>query len=218
MDTEHPAAPSDLDAFIRTAKAGTVPDEALVSLLRQNGWSERRIYRSLSAYYVEALGIAPPSRSARGENSRDAFLYLLNFITLGFWTIALGNLLDVLIGRAYPSTVVSYIHGSLVYELALQLATIIVALPAFVFINSIISRELKRRPDFFESGVRLWLTYIALVVAAIVVLVDGIWFLNTFLRGEITIKFVLDSLVLAVLGGGVFGYYFAGLNAPKADA
>jgi hypothetical protein len=105
-----------------------------------------------------------------------------------------------------------------VYELALQLATIIIALPAFVFINAIITRELDLRPDFFESGVRLWLTYIALVIAAIVVLVDGIWFLNVFLRGEITIKFVLDSLVLVVLGGGVFGYYFAGLNAPEADA
>ncbi len=29
---------------------------------------------------------------------------------------------------------------------------------------------------------RLWLTYIALIVAAIIVLMDGIWFLNSFLR------------------------------------
>jgi hypothetical protein len=58
---------------------------------------------------------------------------------------------------------------------------------------------LRRRPEAAESGVRAWITYVALVIAAIVVLLDGIWFLEALLRGEITVRFLLDSLVLLAL-------------------
>ncbi len=222
MTTTTPAAkPEDLDRFVRAAKAGGVADDALVGLLRQNGWSERRIYRSLGAYYGDALGMPPPSRSGRGEHARDAFYYLLNFITLGFWTVALGQLFYTLIERRFPSPVGSYSyvrsHEALIAEIAWQLATVIVAYPCFVFIGRLIARENARRPDALESGVRAWITYIALVIAAIVVLMDAIWFLNALLRGELTLRFVLDSLVLLALGGGVFAYYINGLRPPAPE-
>ena len=215
-----PAAKTDdLDAFVRTAKAKGVPDDALVALLRQNGWSERRIYRSLGAYYGDALGMATPSRSGRTENARDAFLYLLNFITLGFWTVALGQLFFALIERRVPDAdLLSGARGGpLLAEIAWQLATIIVAYPCFVLIGRLIGRELARRPDAVESGVRAWITYVALVIAAIVVLMDAIWFLNALLRGELTVKFILDSLVLLALGGGVFAYYLNGLRLTAPE-
>jgi hypothetical protein len=218
MNTPSTSASSDLDAFVHTAKTRAVPDDALVALLKQNGWSERRVYRSLADYYAETLGMAPPSRSARGDNARDAFLYLLNFITLGFWTTALGELLYTLIAHTYPNALAPVPDQLSVTEISWQLATIIVALPVFALLNLTIERELRRRPDFADSGVRLWLTYIALVVAAVIVLGDGVWFLQSFLRGEITTRFVLDSLVLFVIGGGVFAYYFAGLRARKGEA
>lgn len=209
----------ELDAFIRTAKSAGVPDAALVELLKQNGWSERRIFRSLSGYYFQVLGVAPPSRSAHSESARDAFLYLLNFITLSSWTVALGNLCYVLIARAFPDPTNlgyrPYGPGSPTDQIAWQLASIIVTLPVFAFINRVIARELRRRPDLIDSAVRLWLTYLALVIAATIVIADGIWFLDALLRGGITVRFVLDSLVLLILGGGVFAYYFAGLQ-PSA--
>jgi uncharacterized protein DUF5671 len=221
MSTPAVSKSEDIDQFVRTAKAKGVPDDALVALLRQNGWSERRIYRSLGAYYGDALGMLPPNRSGRTEYARDAFYYLLTFITLGFWAVALGQLFYTLIDRRFPSPVGPYsggaYSGSLLSEVAWQLATIIVAYPCFVFVGRLIARENARRPDALESGVRVWITYVALVIAALVVLMDAIWFLNALLRGELTAKFVLDSLVLLVLGGGVFGYYLHGLRPPAAD-
>ncbi|HYZ16203.1 MAG TPA: DUF5671 domain-containing protein [Candidatus Acidoferrum sp.] len=215
MTTSSLPAGEDLDRFIRTAKDHGLPDDALVALLQQNGWSPRRIYRGLSAYYTETLGLAPPQRGSRGESPRDAFLYLLNFITLGFWTIALGQLFYALIARWFPDPASSGYPGSLTYEIAWQLATIMIAFPAFSFVARAIGKELQRRPEAAESPVRAWLTYVALVIAAIVVLLDGIWFLEALLRGEITIRFLLDTLVLLVLGGGVFGYYLSGLHSAR---
>ena len=221
MSTPTVSTSEDLDDFVRAAKAKAVPDDALVALLRQNGWSERRIYRSLGAYYGDVLGMQPPSRSGRAQYARDAFYYMLTFITLGFWTIALGQLFYTLIDRRFPSPAGPYsgrgYSGSLVSEIAWQLATILVAYPCFMLVGRLIARENARRPDAVESGVRAWITYVALVIAAIFVLMDAIWFLNALLRGELTVKFVLDSLVLLGLGGGVFAYYLNGLRQPASE-
>jgi hypothetical protein len=216
--TRRPAS-AELDAFIIGAKSHGIEDGALVSLLRQSGWSERRVYRSLAQWYASALGLPPPMRSDRGESARDAFLYLLNFITLAFWTTALGNLCYVLIARTFPDRAWGAIADQpLIFSISWQLAAIIMTLPVFLAIHRIIQRELARRPDLFESAVRLWLSYIALVIAAMIILVDGIWFVQALLQGELTVRFALDSAVLLILGGGVFASYFIGLRARAGEA
>ena len=52
---EHPTSADPLGGFIQTAKDRGIPDDALVPLLKQNGWSERRVYRSLSGLERHAL-------------------------------------------------------------------------------------------------------------------------------------------------------------------
>jgi cytochrome c-type biogenesis protein CcmH/NrfF len=207
----------DLDGFVRTAKSRAVPDDALVALLRQNGWSERRIYGSLSAYYGELLGVAPPSRSGRGEQAREAFLYLLNFITLGFWTVALGRIFIELIARRFPDAAHPVYGHSVVYDVSWQLATLIVAFPCFLVIGRLIAGELRRRPDAFDSGIRAWLTHVALVIAGLIMLSDGIFFVSAFLQGELTTQFILNTIVVIGLGGGVFAYYLRTLRPANAE-
>ena len=211
------ASVRDLDGFIRTAKGKAVPDDALVALLRHSGWSERRVYGSLSAYYGELLGVAPPSRSGRGEQAREAFLYLLNFITLGFWTVALGQIFTQLIARRFPDAAHPMYGHAIVYDVAWQLATLIVAFPCFLVIGRLIAGELRRRPDAFDSGIRAWLTHIALVIAGLITLSDGIIFVSGFLRGELTTQFVLNTIVVVGLGGGVIAYYLRTLRPVNAE-
>ena len=208
----------ELDGFIRTAKGRDVPDDALVPLLRQNGWSERRIYDRLTAYYAETLGVAPPRRSARGEHASDAFLYLLNFITLGFWSVALGQIFVTFIAHLFPDAANPSIRSFGVNEIAWQLATLIVAFPCFLLVARLIGRELQRRADAIDSGVRSWLTYIALVIAGLVALGDGIWVVATFLSGELTARFILDSVVVIGLSGGIFAYYLRTLRPASAES
>jgi hypothetical protein len=217
MSKQSVSSTESLAHFIREAKREGLPDTALVPLLRQNGWSQRRIYDSLSDYYGEVLGVRPPSRSGPVENARDAFYYALNFITLAFWTVALGQIFYTLIDRRFPDVTSSNYSGSFIEQMAWQLATVIVAFPIFLWVNALIERGLRTRPDLLDSPVRSWLTYAALVVAALIVLGDGIWFIQAFLSGNLTIRFILDSLVLLALGGGVFVYYLTSLQR-RADA
>lgn len=209
----------DLAAFIQTAKQGGVADDSIVGMLRHNGWPERRIYRALATYYGGALQTHVPARAQSGENARDAFLYLLNFITLGFWTVALGQIFYAVIAHRFPDLANPYAGdiGPLRDSISGQLATVIVAFPLFLFVHALIARELRKRRDLYYSGVRRWLTYLALVLAALTVLADAIWFVTSLLRGELTVRFVLDSLVLLVLGGGVFAYYLLTINPPAPE-
>lgn len=210
-------ADTDLMAFLLAARGQGVSDEFVVAMLRQNGWPERRIFKAYSSLYAQVLGTPLPVRHQPVEHARDAFYYLLNFITLAFWSVALGQIFYILIAHAFPDPVQSMPFAEpLRNRISWQIATVVVAFPIFLFVHSIIGRELRLRPDLYDSGVRRWLTYIALVIAAIIVITDGIWFIQALIRGELTTRFVLDSLVLLVLGGGVFAYYLATMDSPAA--
>ncbi len=86
-----------------------------------------------------------------------------------------------------------------------------------MYVHTTIQRELRARPDLYDSGVRKWLTYIALVIAALIALTDGAWFIEALIRGEVSTRFILDSVVLLVLSGGVFSYYLRTMDAPPAS-
>jgi predicted cation transporter len=212
-----PGSESELIAFLRVAKEEGISDEFVVALLKQNGWPERRIFRAYSAFYGDRLGTPLPKRYQAAENARDAFYYLLNFITLGFWTVALGQIFYRLIAHWFPDpTQLTPYSESLRDDIAWQAATVIVAFPVFLFIHSLIQRELRSRPDLYDSGIRRWLTYLALVIAAVTVLTDAAWVIEALIRGELTLRFILDSIVLFVMGGGVFAYYLGTMEPPAA--
>jgi hypothetical protein len=206
-----------LGQFIRKAKDRGISDDSLVSLLRQNGWSERRIYAGLTEYYESTLGEPIPSRGSRIEQARDAFLYLLAFITLGWWTVALVMLSDQLIDHAFPSALdTGYAYFSFRSETAGLLAALILAFPLFLFVSRLITREASARPEALESGVRKWLTYIALVITAVTLLGDAIVFLSKFLSGDLSVRFALKAVVLLIVASGIFWYYLGTVGQEPA--
>lgn len=201
-------------SFLQNAKEHGITDESIVGILRQNGWPERRIYRALSAYYSGLLATAIPSRPGSVESARDAFLYLLNFITLGFWSVALWQIWDDLVKRWYPDDLSLAVGSSLREDIAWQLAIIIVAFPVFIVVHTLIARELRRRPELYYSPIRRWLTYIALVLSAITIVIDGALTIEALILGHLTMHFILDTFALLVIGGGIFAYYLLTIDPP----
>lgn len=204
--------------FIAAAKAKGLDDAFIVSLLRQNGYSERRAYAAFTAYYERELGMPVPSRGGGAENARDAFLYLLAFVTLGIWAIALVWLADALADRAFPSALdQSYMAYSFRESIAGQLASLLVAFPIYVFVSSTILKQTHQRPESLDSGVRKWLTYIALVVTAVTLVGDGVWFLRAFLVGDLTTRLIAKTIVLLIVAGGIFWYYLGSVRGQDVD-
>lgn len=220
LSVSTPADATKLVEFIHSAKTHGADDQFLVALLRQQGWSERRIFAAFSAYYQDATGLAVPSRGSRTENARDAFLYLLAFVTLGIWTVALVWLAYILIDHALPSPL-DYAYSeaySFREGVAGQLASLIVAFPIFILVSRAIVRETRQRPESLDSGVRKWLTYIALVLTSLALLGDAVWFLQQFLLGDLTLRFVVKALVLFAIAGATLWYYLGTVRTAAAPA
>jgi len=200
--------------FVRTAKEQGIADDSVVGILRQNGWPERRIYRALAEYYTATTGLTVPVRAGTAETARDAFLYLLNFIALGFWTVALWQIWDDLVRRWYPDPL-SDTGTTLREDIAWQVAVIVVTFPLFALMHALIQRELVRRPELYYSPVRRWLMYLTLVFAAIAIVVDAAMTIQSLIVGHLSTHFLLDTLGLMLLGGGVFAYYLLTMDPPK---
>ena len=210
-----PADNQPLVEFIDALKAQGASDEFLVALLRQNGWPEKRIYQAFSAWYEARTGKAVPRGGGRIEAARDAFLYLLAFITLGIWTIQLGALLFTAIDRTFPNPVLDYRNAVASRSMSDELASIMVGFPLFLLVTWSIVRGFERQPEHLESSVRKWLTYLALVITASTMIGDLVTFLAYFLRGDLDTRFVLKVLTVLVIAGGVFAYYLDSLRRDR---
>jgi hypothetical protein len=201
-----------LQKFLDAARGQGATDEMLVGLLRGRGWPEEDVYRALADHYEARSGTQIPAYKRSGS-AKDAFLYLLSFSMLATWTIALGSIMFTLIDRWIkdPLSPQNY-YSSGYYQIADSLACIIVAFPVYLFVMRYILRELEAHAEKAESAVRKWLTYIALLIAAGVVVGDLITFLTLFLRGELTGRFVAKDVVVLVIAGGIFWYYMGSLQ------
>jgi hypothetical protein len=201
-----------LQEFLDAAKRQGTSDETLVGLLRGRGWSEEDVYRALADHYEAQSGLQVPVYKRSGS-AKDAFLYLLSFSTLATWTFGAGSVMFTLIDRWIkdPLSPTNY-YANTYYQMADSLACVIVAFPVYVFVMRYIIREAEGHPEKLASPVRKWLTYIALLIAACVVVGDLITFLTYFLRGDLTARFVAKVAVVLVIAGGVFWYYMGSLQ------
>ncbi len=212
-----PAESTPLLDFIDAAKGQGAADDFVVALLRQNGWSEKRIYQAFGTWYETRTGATVPNDGGRIEAAKDAFFYLLAFITLGIWTIQLGALLFTAIDRTFPNPSLGFAnYQSMTRTMANELASIMVAFPLFIYITRAIVQGTQQQPERLESSVRKWLTYIALVITASTMITDLVTFLEYLLRGDLSTKFVLKVLVVLVIAGGVFAYYLDSLRSQTA--
>lgn len=218
-------APGNLQIaeFIEKALAAGVPHDSLVGLLTARGWPEKEIYEALAIHYQRLVGLDIPRRPGAGASAREAFFYLLIFATLATWTIGFGYLAFSLINGWFADSLFSRDQQTLeTYTVTWSLAAVIIAFPLYLLISRIVIRESAAHPEKLDSGIRKWLTYMALVIAAGVFMGDLITVLASLLRGEITSRFIAKAFVVLLLSGGVFSYYFGGLRktdiaAPRAS-
>jgi hypothetical protein len=206
-----------LQEFLDAAKRQGASDESLLTLLRGRGWPEDDVYRALADHFENRTGVRVPAYKRSGS-AKDAFLYLLSFSMLATWTIGLGSVLFTLIDRwiRNPLSPANNYYAGGYYQMADSLACMIVAFPVYLLTMRSILREVRLHPEKRHSPVRKWLTYIALLIAAGVVVGDLISFLTYFLRGELTARFVAKISAVLVIAGGVFWYYLGSLQKGAA--
>lgn len=205
-------ADARLTAFIDASLRARQGRDDIRKALEDAGWSKDQIADGLR-YFADVDFAVPVPRPKAQLSARDAFMYLLMFGMLYVSTFSLGNLLFDLINLGFPEDALSFEQRYVYASMRRSISALVVAFPVFLFVSMRISKELAADPTRRSSAVRRWLTYLTLLVSASVMAGDLITLIYNLLSGELTLRFVLKVLVIAMLVGGVFGYYVRSLKA-----
>jgi hypothetical protein len=182
--------------------------------LRQAGWSNEQVDDALKAY-ADVEFVVPVPRPRAQLSAREAFHYLVTFVALYLSAYHLGSLLFQFVDLAFPDDLVErgeYIHQ----QIRWSTSALVVAFPLFLYLSYRTSREVVADPARRASAVRRWLVHLTLAVAAFVVLGDLIALVYNLLSGDLTVRFVLKSAIVALIAGSIFGYYVWSVKVDDA--
>jgi hypothetical protein len=209
----------DLHKFIGAAKEHGASDESLAAILENSGWPKTEIWEALGQRYESLSGVPIPAGRKTATPAKDAFLYLLSFSTLATWTISLGSICYSLIDDWIRDPLTRNNYGvSLSYQISTELACLLVTFPLYLLVMRVILSETRQAREKLDSSVRKWLTYIALLIAAGVMIGDVVTFLAFYLRGDLTSRFIAKVAVTLLISGGVFWYYLGSLREARKEA
>jgi len=182
--------------------------------LRTVGWSEEDIVSS----YREALiasGLPIPDEqkhfsSLRKSSTVDIVINFFSFILLGIIVSALGVLLFSVVDATFPDALYRSMYAEAFSASAIHYAVsaLIIGFPLYYFSLRLWFRTFREDEGRVESKLSQWLTYLVLLITAVTIVGDFITIIFTFLQGEITVRFFLKALIILVIAGIVFGFYY----------
>ena len=207
------------DYVVRRLDAGRSGDEIRAELMAV-GWSKE----AADAAYRDgllALGIPRPdgSRDSTGVPgvstaprvaTLDIAVNLFSFILLGIVVGALIVLCFALINRSFPEQgeqLGAYLQMATASEIHRSLASLAIGFPLYAFAMRWWITRFAAGHECSESRLTKWLTYLVLLVAAIVIVCDLIAVVYSLLQGEMTMRFLLKVIVILGVAGIVFGFY-----------
>ncbi len=179
------------------------------------GWTEEEIEMAYRGAIV-ALGAPVPSEGNRATLSQksstvDVVINFFSFILLGIVATALGTLYFQVIGLLLPDaldTTSWYSESAAMSSIHYAIAALLISFPLYYFSLRLWFRKFREDEGRVESKLSKWLTYLVLLVTAVTMVGDLIVVVFTLLQGEITARFFLKALVILLLAGAIFGFYY----------
>lgn len=206
---------SELSVFVCEALRRDISRDRIREVLLQAGWQAERVDRVLEEY-AEIDFPVPVPKPRPYLSARETFFYLLLFVTLYISAFNFGNLLFIFIDQAFPDPAMAAGSSDWISSRTRgAVSSLIVAFPLFLYLSRKITNELQNTPAGRSSGVRRWLTYVTLFIAACIILGDVSALLFSLLGGELTVRFLLKVLVVGSIAGAVFVYYLHGLRSEE---
>ncbi|MBX4200559.1 hypothetical protein KW786_00335 [Candidatus Parcubacteria bacterium] len=136
---------------------------------------------------------------------RDVFLHLFAMVTLYWSAISVITLCWQYVNHFFPDAL-NYNYG-FSGSIRFAVASLIIVFPLYLLTSWVLAKIYAKESEVRESKIRKWLIYLTLFVAALVIIGDLIFVINTFLGGEITARFILKALSVLVVAAAIFWYY-----------
>jgi Domain of unknown function (DUF5671) len=209
----------ELVGFVKEGLARGIARDEISGVLIKAGWPAEQVSRAMAMYAATPFAIPVPRPASTGS-MRDAFMHVLLFCTLLISCWNLGSLIFEFIERAFPDPAMSrpyYYGGSALQAIRWDLSSLIVAFPVFVVLSWRISRAIRLDPTKRAARARRVITYVTLFIGSTTLIGDVITLIYNFLGGELSVRFVLKVVTVAVIAGGVVAYYFADVRAEDTE-
>ncbi|MDP4007298.1 MAG: DUF5671 domain-containing protein [bacterium] len=203
---------NELRLFVKEALEKNQSRSSIKDALLKAGWQEQEITKILNSF-AEVDFVIPVPKKKPYLAAREAFLYLISFITLYISAISFGALIFSFIPIWLPDAL-DYGRG----VSTSTIASLIVAFPIFLVLTRALHKGTEKDPEKKESKVKKWLTYVTLVIAAAVLIGDLITVLSSLLGGELTVRFFLKALTVFGIAGSIFGYYLSDLQKEEKES
>lgn len=157
----------------------------------------------------------PTQHAATHSSPRDAYLHLLGTLTLFISVISVLTVIFQYINLLLPDPL-SFFRQGVLETIRGASSSLIVGFPIFIWVSSILQQDVVHDPAKRQLGIRKWLTYFTLLVAAIAMIIYLIMLVNGFYGGELSLSFGLKVVSVLIIAGVVFGYYLWDLRETGA--
>lgn len=121
--------------------------------------------------------------------------------------LSTGMIIFQVINRYVPDVLNQYGDQFQNSSLTFAISAVIISTPIFFILMRLIQKNLFSGELAKDSGIRRWLTYFILLISAVVMIGWLIATVNSYLNGEMTMKFFLKALTAIVISGAVFSFY-----------
>lgn len=197
--------PPELTHFVREALNRGQSRQTIEAQLAAADWTSLEIQTALAGWdYCEPIGAVP--RPQRSTSAWDALFYVMLFAAFG---LMIGHAMHLMLGVItfmMPEAGDSYSRYRM-NGLRWSMAAVMVFTPAFLWLHWKDARASQANPVRRFGTIRRWLTATALLAAALTLACDSIYVIYAFLTGELTPRFIVKAIAVALMAGTVL-YYF----------
>lgn len=191
-----------LSLFVRDALVAGKTRTEISTALTRAGWSVSDVHDALAAW--DETPFSPPiPRPVATVSARDFFVYALTFGLLLTGAVNLVLVLQALVDLAFAEE-----NYGTTRQIRWGVSVLIVMAPLYLWLTLRERRKLAQDPALYRSAMRKWLTYIALLLAAMTLLGDLVATVFALLTGDLTGQFLIKALIIMVVAGGIFLFYF----------
>lgn len=145
--------------------------------------------------------------SAKANGLRDLFMNLLSTVVLYMSIVSFITLMFAYLDVMFPD-ILHFSYDSNFGQVRWSGAMLSVAFPAYLILHWLFEKDFRLNPERKDTGIRKFFVNLTFFIAAVTIIIDLITLLYNFWGGELTIRFVLKTLVVLLVAMGVFGYYF----------
>lgn len=204
--------PPELSSYVRDKLQSGRSEGDVRKSLKSADWTETEIETALSAWMI-GDGVDAVPRPVRSAAAREALFYALLFLMFG---MVAGNTLALLYAQIdlrmpEPDQLNGY---SDLAGLRWSMAALIVFVPLFWAMDRkdrvATASDSSRR----HGTMRRWLSAIAMLVAMITLLGDALYLIYSWLDGQVTVRFLVKSVTVALMSLIVLAYFRVDRDLP----